>query len=378
MSAKPDSAILAIPRPCPGESLSSVFDRAGQLYQRNRDSMLWAIVRGRKFDTASEQVDDWDDPPEWVYPHLADALDMDPAVLKEHAIADDAHVTAPQERIAVCYQCFNDDRAEGRVPYFRREWAMLNRTICPKHRAPLCPWPWVDGRGHRLIPRRHMARRRVIELAAIPGTSWRGDRLTEYLLSWESELGAEIMAQGDLTQTQDPITRVLAELLMLFGTLRHEDQRTVMAGMLIPSSVRWVFSRSGTPRQHISEKGTSWDRFRALGNPHERRAVHWLTAGTLNCIHDANLLTGARGVGQPTGGRNWWHFVVWNRCFYGDISYIAELWTRIFNSSGEVRWRDVPPFIKGIARQGIPSSRILDMELIYKRMNEIQIKSCRT
>jgi hypothetical protein len=133
----------------PGESLSSGIDRAASLWGVSRVHVVKmlghhsSVRRNRDLDAGD---------PDRVCTTYPAATGMSPSRLQEYLARRPEVLVGTHQRYAYCPLCFCEDRLQGKVPFFRLDWARVFLTHCHKHKCPLFPWRTVRYDGSRKLP----------------------------------------------------------------------------------------------------------------------------------------------------------------------------------------------------------------------------------
>lgn len=133
-----------------GESISSVLDRAGSLWNLSRSPLIREITGMSPGDFGD---------PDWI-PNaqarcsLALALNVTSNHLAQFAAAPGrtSLLMAPPARHAYCPLCFACDRSTGKVPGFQLDWGRFWLTHCRIHLTPLFDWRATGPGGERWLP----------------------------------------------------------------------------------------------------------------------------------------------------------------------------------------------------------------------------------
>lgn len=140
---------LHIGPPAVDESISSVLDRAANLYSLCRTTLLGQIMGAR----AAPRDYDCLVNRSFIEP-LASAMDVPAEDIEALACvrSQPPVLIGDRQRDAYCPLCFDESCREGRAPYFRLSWASMFVTFCSEHRTPLFHWKWVTAEGRRSFP----------------------------------------------------------------------------------------------------------------------------------------------------------------------------------------------------------------------------------
>lgn len=259
--ARPTREAWFITGPGPDERLGSVVDRAASLYGTTGECLLGELVGEGEGD-----IGDVDGGGAAVVASIARAIQIAPRDLWRHRLPDHPSLLAPSARLAFCPACWQEDRAAGREPGLRREWAGVLRTMCALHAEPLrLSGPFLRG-SEAMLSRRgnHSAEEdgaaclaaidhfgRTLEGALFLGKPWP----TDWVLS--------------------PL-RARAVLLAVSLNLGEDDAFPAVSRLVYPSLLAGCVR---VPQHSISPlRGEPWEAFRAIADPSLRRAALWLTA----------------------------------------------------------------------------------------------------
>lgn len=249
-----------VPAPGPDERLGSVVERAAQLYGVTADALLEELT-----GQAAARVDRIDAAGPHEVRAMARALGVPAARLWRHRLLDAPRWLAPTARHAACLTCWQEDRAIGRPPGFRRAWAAALRTRCPHHGTPLqradpANLASVRARAFVEIPVNAEALKwldcvehvgRTLEAVLFEGAAWPAD--------WR--LSAE--------QTR-------AALLAVSLNLGADDAMLPTSRIVAPTFLEeWVH----VPRHAVGPvRGDPWTAYQGIADPALRRAALWLVA----------------------------------------------------------------------------------------------------
>ncbi len=133
-----------------GESISSVLDRAGGLWNLSRSSLIREITGMSPGDIGDpDGISDVQ-----ARRSLASALNVTSSHLAQFA-ADPNRTSllmAPTTRHAYCPLCFARDRSAGMLPAFQLDWGRFWLTHCRIHLTPLFDWKATGTTGERRLP----------------------------------------------------------------------------------------------------------------------------------------------------------------------------------------------------------------------------------
>ena len=142
---------LRIDPPYLGESMSSFIGRAAQFYAMPASLLLRQLMQGSKWE-AGVRTDIDLNPPTVLEQRLAESVQGWRSPLAQHG-GFWGLTLAPSCRKAYCPECFAEDLAEDRIPYFRTDWIPIFVTACWKHGTPLFDWETTDRSGMRRLPK---------------------------------------------------------------------------------------------------------------------------------------------------------------------------------------------------------------------------------
>jgi hypothetical protein len=134
MKSRPSRLIrVSISGPAPGETLSSLLDRAASFWGMDRSEMTAALTHGKGGG-------DPDAPSPAALHALAMATGFPPHELDEHTTRNVHGLLHWEQRIAYCPRCWAEDVRRGGVPYFRQTWAYCAELACDFHGCLLYAW----------------------------------------------------------------------------------------------------------------------------------------------------------------------------------------------------------------------------------------------
>jgi hypothetical protein len=142
---------LRIDSPYPGESMSSVIERAAQFYAMPAPTLLNQIMADETWSSRARRDLDLN-PPRALERRLSECISDWRAPLADH-VGFMKWTLAQRSRHAYCPLCFVKDLGEGRTPYFRYDWIPAMTTFCWEHQTPLFDWEAVDCAGRRRLPK---------------------------------------------------------------------------------------------------------------------------------------------------------------------------------------------------------------------------------
>lgn len=130
------------------ESLTSWLDRAAGIFGMSRRKLLrefvdGALTRGADLDMAE---------PIPLWRRLSKASEIPLSKFFDRTPHEPYWLLPLLSRSAYCPQCFHDDLARGRTPYFRMAWSYALAMLCPRHKTPLLKWRDCGTDGTRNLP----------------------------------------------------------------------------------------------------------------------------------------------------------------------------------------------------------------------------------
>jgi len=131
----------AVGAPASDETLSSVVDRIAGFWEVDRSSILTSTVVDGKDE-------DLDAPSAGTLAVLASITGFAEPTFDAIALEDSIDLLLTQHRFGYCPRCWEDDRAQGREPYFRQSWAFISALSCMHHGTLLYAWI-TNSRGQR-------------------------------------------------------------------------------------------------------------------------------------------------------------------------------------------------------------------------------------
>lgn len=192
MSALHRALRLRIDSPYPGESISSVVERAAQFYGMPVPALMNQIMADEVWSSRSRRDLDMN-PPRALERRLSECIPGWRVSSSDHAVFM-KWTLAQRSRHAYCARCFEEDLAAGRTPYFRYDWIAAMTTFCWVHQAPIFDWEAVDCSGRRRLPKSWIYRLDHGR-CEMPGFMRRHIALLEWL---KSDAGSVVIA-GDIS-----------------------------------------------------------------------------------------------------------------------------------------------------------------------------------
>lgn len=216
------------------------------------------------------------------------ALGTSATRLYKHRETDNPWHVPPSLHRSYCPLCWNDELAKGRPLRMLRSWAGVLRTRCAIHNFPLsyAPPDWATNEQRMHYPVADLTPRdwTILELIETFGTSLEKCLLRQS--TWPN----------DWCETPDAARRFL--ILANFSTSSQKDFSPTNG--ILPDGDLLAIVFGNRFRQEPC-KVISWEPFRCMANPAERRAALWLTAWEFMPGLAREL--GPEGYSSPPSGR---------------------------------------------------------------------------